>query len=114
MSYSQSHLGSDYLVEISSGDFVCIAPGTKDPRAAKAIAWLEQGNVPTSYKEILTWQQVREKRNRMLQESDFSQLSDVFIKNKEEWVTYRQLLRDITKNYKSPEDIVWPKTPWIS
>lgn len=111
MSYSQSHLGSHYLVENASGTNVFIADGSKDPKAKKALAWLQEGNTPSKYKEIFTWEQVKAKRNKLLQESDFTQLSDVFINNKEEWVIYRQLLRDITHNYESPIDIVWPETP---
>ena len=38
---------------------------------------------------------IRNKRNELLKESDWTQLADVNI-NKEEWVTYRQALRDIT------------------
>ena len=29
----------------------------------------------------------------------------------EEWVTYRQALRDITESYTSLEDVVWPTKP---
>lgn len=38
---------------------------------------------------------IRNKRNELLKESDWTQLPDVNI-SKEEWVTYRQALRDIT------------------
>lgn len=114
MSYSQSHLGSHYLVENSSGATIFIASGTTDPKAKEALAWLQEGNTPLKYKEILTWQQVRAKRNRLLLESDFSQLADASINNKQEWIAYRQLLRDITSSSNSPEDVVWPKTPQSS
>ena len=39
---------------------------------------------------------LREKRNRLLQESDWTQVSDVVLSNLDEWRTYRQALRDIT------------------
>ncbi len=38
---------------------------------------------------------IRNKRNELLKECDWTQLPDVNI-SKEEWVTYRQALRDIT------------------
>ena len=38
---------------------------------------------------------IRNKRNELLKESDWTQLPDVNI-SKEEWATYRQALRDIT------------------
>ncbi len=40
---------------------------------------------------------LREKRNCLLQESDWTQMSDVVLSNLDEWKTYRQALRDITK-----------------
>ena len=38
---------------------------------------------------------IREKRNKLLAESDWTQMSDVVLANKEEWKTYRQALRDL-------------------
>lgn len=58
------------------------------------------------------WRDIREKRNRLLLESDWTQLSDspFSIEKKEEWSIYRQELRDIT-NYPSPDQVVWPSEP---
>ena len=58
---------------------------------------------------------VREVRNKKLMQSDW-----VVIKEREEggsvsnfadWKKYRQELRDITKTYKSLEDVKWPTAP---
>ena len=58
---------------------------------------------------------VREVRNKKLAETDW-----VVIKEREEggsvsnfadWKKYRQELRDITKTYKSLEDVKWPTAP---
>ena len=46
------------------------------------------------YKEKVI-DKIRTKRNDLLKITDWTQLADVNI-NKEEWVTYRQALRDIT------------------
>ena len=59
--------------------------------------------------------ELRPIRNKLLQQSDW-----VVIKEREEggsvsnfadWKKYRQELRDITKTYKSLEDVKWPTAP---
>jgi|TARA_B100001094_G_scaffold225835_1_gene220139 hypothetical protein len=56
-------------------------------------------------------QRLREKRNSMLSKSDWRANSDVTMSD--EWKTYRQALRDITKTYKSIQDdgFEWPTEP---
>ena len=57
------------------------------------------------------WGLVREKRAILLDNSDWTQLSDVSLSDekKAEWVSYRQALRDITTQ---PEGSVsWPVEP---
>ena len=58
---------------------------------------------------------LREERNRKLAETDW-----VVIREREEggsvsnftdWKKYRQELRDITKSYKSLDDVKWPEEP---
>jgi hypothetical protein len=58
------------------------------------------------------WNIVRQLRNQYLLESDWTQLQDTpFAENKrEEWVQYRQLLRDITAQ-SDPFNIIWPTKP---
>ena len=58
------------------------------------------------------WIEIRNKRNRLLFESDWTQLSDspLSAEKKIEWMTYRQELRDITK-YASPDEVIWPNEP---
>ena len=52
---------------------------------------------------------VREHRNLLIQETDWMANSDVTMTD--EWKTYRQQLRDITKTHKSMDGIVWPTKP---
>lgn len=54
---------------------------------------------------------VKLKRNELLVESDWTQLSDVPLSNKNEWASYRQQLRDITMQSGYPFDVVFPKPP---
>jgi hypothetical protein len=55
------------------------------------------------------WNEIRKERNKLLAESDWTQLSDVPLTTEEstQWSTYRQLLRDITTQ-EDPYNISWP------
>ena len=59
--------------------------------------------------ENLIW--LRTRRNEMLTQSDWTQSRDITLSNDDDWKTYRQALRDITKDYKSLEDVKWPEKP---
>ncbi len=54
---------------------------------------------------------IREWRNRELSKSDWTQLADVTLSNKNEWVTYRQELRDMMAQSDDPKKIVFPEPP---
>ena len=54
---------------------------------------------------------LRMERNNKLAETDWTQSRDVTLSNDADWKTYRQALRDITKDYKSLEDVKWPEKP---
>jgi hypothetical protein len=53
---------------------------------------------------------VRQERNQYLVDSDWTQLSDAPV-DSDAWATYRQVLRDITKQSNFPWDIIWPEIP---
>jgi len=53
------------------------------------------------------WRAIRSARNELLKDSDWTQLSDSPV-DKTAWATYRQALRDITKQA-DPFNIAWPK-----
>ena len=54
---------------------------------------------------------LRKQRDSLLVKSDWTQSRDVTLSNDADWKTYRQALRDITKDYKSLEDVKWPEKP---
>ena len=58
------------------------------------------------------WENIRNERNQLLLECDWTQLSDspLTAEKKTEWQTYRQELRDIT-NQSDPKNIIWPTKP---
>ena len=52
----------------------------------------------------------RKKRNELLVSSDWTRLDDAPV-NKTAWATYRQKLRDISKQSGFPWDVKWPTKP---
>ncbi len=54
---------------------------------------------------------LRKLRNSLLQECDWVMISDVPQTIKDEWVTYRQSLRDITEQEGWPLNAQWPEKP---
>jgi inorganic pyrophosphatase/exopolyphosphatase len=61
---------------------------------------------------INMWTSIRNSRNRLLFECDWTQLADSPLTNQKqtEWQIYRQSLRDIT-NQPNPFSISWPTPP---
>lgn len=60
-------------------------------------------------------EEIRKERNKLLSESDWTQLPDVGLPNKEDWDLYRQSLRDLTSNIINPFAVEWPKDPnWVN
>jgi len=53
---------------------------------------------------------VRETRTQLLKDSDWTQIADSTA-DKAAWATYRQALRDLTKQSGFPWDITWPDAP---
>ena len=53
---------------------------------------------------------VRSTRNSKLAECDWTQIADATV-DKAAWATYRQALRDISKQTGFPWDIQWPEAP---
>lgn len=62
-------------------------------------------------KKEVTWEQVKKERNALLLESDWTQLPDVVLSNKDEWKIYRQQLRELTTNFLNPKEVVFPEKP---
>ena len=61
---------------------------------------------------VTAWDRdVRLRRQILLAQSDWTQLPDVHIADKEAWAVYRQALRDITEQPGFPTDVVWPEAP---
>ena len=53
---------------------------------------------------------VRTQRDEKLKDTDWTQVADAPV-DKEAWATYRQALRDLTKESGFPWDMTWPTEP---
>lgn len=60
--------------------------------------------------EVTAEYNVRLERQRLLQESDWTQIPDSPV-DKDAWAAYRQALRDITAQPGFPYSVVWPQAP---
>jgi hypothetical protein len=63
----------------------------------------------------ISWSTIKTSRDFFLKNSDWTQLSDVSLteEEKQDWASYRQQLRDITKNFRMPNEVRWPESPTI-
>ena len=84
------------------------------------LVWISKTQKPTeaelleawaTLEPLVLWEPIREKRDNLLSQSDWTQLSDVQVGNKSQWAEYRQKLRDITKDFQNPQEVVWPVKP---
>ncbi len=64
-------------------------------------------SVPSESAQLDT---LRHERNILLKETDWMSLPDAPTMS-DAWKKYRQELRDITKTYKSLQDVKWPTAP---
>lgn len=61
----------------------------------------------------MTWETIKSARDMLLKKTDWTQLIDVSIseEDKKLWAEYRQKLRDIPKDFRTPNEVVWPTSP---
>jgi hypothetical protein len=80
-----------------------------------AVGWTYDGKTFKTNEVTLTAEQklneVRIERDKFLKMSDWTQSRDITLSNDADWKTYRQALRDITKTYKTLDDVKWPEKP---
>ena len=82
---------------------------------AKGITWTTTTNYAGGSASAEKLLQLREQRNMLLQECDWTQSPDSPLSNdkKTEWATYRTNLRNLPANFSSVDDagFAWPTKP---
>ena len=76
-----------------------------------SVTWSQVSSKVTELKAAEPLEELRQVRNSILSQSDWTQNRDVTLSNDADWKTYRQELRDITKTYKSLDTVKWPTEP---
>ena len=72
---------------------------------------LSEGNLVLQDRVVvITWEQIRSRRNNLLTSSDYTQMTD-WPGDKTSWATYRQALRDLPQTYTNATDVIWPTAP---
>ena len=83
--------------------------GTHAPDTS--ITWTQVQAKVTEVKQEYKLLFLRQKRDLLLQQTDWTQNRDVTLSNDADWKTYRQALRDITDSATSLDDVTWPEKP---
>lgn len=96
---------NDYTKNISEG-----TPIQTDGIWYQNWVSVDASNVEISQRLQIQWNIVREQRDLLLSECDWTQLADSPQKDNNDWKNYRQSLRDIT-NQSNPFNINWPVKP---
>jgi hypothetical protein len=110
------NLNADNLVKVEepttdcpSSDHILVAD--KDENNVWTTSWM----LKTKYENILANKSteviMKQRRNHLLKASDWTQNADVPDSISFAWRTYREDLRNITKQEGFPTAIVWPKEP---
>ena len=98
------------LGEHQNGDDACFGLNWLDenidePSQADVDGWRDDAV------EAYKWIDIREQRDKLLRDTDYVVLADYDIANKDEWLEYRQSLRDIPQDFDNAEDVVYPEEP---
>ena len=97
------------VVGVDEANDTAILSDDPDDWEEAGITW---GTVKTKLNELNELEPMkllREERNRRIAETDWWASSDLTMSA--ERTAYRQDLRDITKNFSSLDDVVWPDKP---
>jgi hypothetical protein len=91
-------------------DFIWV--DVADDTVPYADTWVD-GAVVKYIEPVLTWYDLRSKRNSLLDSSDWTQGFDSPLSDevKDAWTVYRQSLRDLPANTDDPADPTWPIAP---
>jgi hypothetical protein len=91
--------------------FVPFDDGNKDYQ--EYLEWVDEGNTPQSPDQPNNWEVIRQKRDRLIRESDWTMTPGATV-DQAQWTAYRQVLRDLPQTYENAEDVVWPTVPSTS
>lgn len=102
----------DEIFRTTDGAF--IPPDLSNSDYVVYLDWLEEGNTPDPDPTTAnyTWDQVLQKRNQLLHDSDWTMIPGCTV-DQHAWAVYRQVLRDLPQTFAgcNPLDVIWPEKP---
>ena len=87
--------------------------GVVVPLTTEEITEIEAAQAAAPSETELKWQRVRNKRNRLLSETDWvaTKASETGVAVSDDWKTYRQELRDLPATQTDVDNITYPTKP---
>ena len=118
MSYKLVNITDGFTDKITEADFIVRkidnAAIPKDSGNVDYQEYLEwaKSNTADAATGPSDWDVARDKRNRLLRESDWTMTTGATV-DQAQWSAYREKLRDIPQTYKgkATSEIVWPTAP---
>lgn len=96
--------GNIFYIENNVPTVIPAAPNNYSQFDYTTKQWIDPRTAETQ------WRIIKAQRNKLLSDSDWTQLPDVPLTTKAAWATYRQQLRDVTTQT-DPFNITWPQAP---
>ena len=96
------------VMRVADGASIPTDPGNADYQAY--LAWVAEGHEAAAADEPDLWPAIRARRDRLLAESDWTQLSDAPLEAETQarWQVYRQALRDLPQTFSDPTSVILP------
>ena len=103
----QNRNGNNYTVDSFEGHEIA------ELKVVNGLIQLKSSSEISTQKDADNLASIRSKRNNLLSESDWTQVTDNPLTDaqRQDWAAYRQNLRNITENNTDPLTIVWPDKP---
>ena len=97
---------------LDDGTISCIPMSNGNIDYQEYLEWVAEGNTAEADTETLTWDDIRDTRDKILRDTDWTMTTGATV-DQAQWAAYRQNLRDLPQTYKdkTPDDVVWPTQP---
>ena len=99
-------------IQKTEGDIISSIPFDEANTDYQEYLEWAKTNTPEAADDTLTWDDIREKRDQILKDTDWTMTTGATV-DQAQWAAYRQVIRDIPQTYKdkTPDDVVWPTQP---